>query len=517
MRRKKFWMVLAAGCMAILVSACGAQEKTTAAKTESEPAMESTETNLETASSQPSNDKAVNAEILVQGYEWGPGVPKIILDLGQDVSELSAGSCTVTTAGTERTVTDIYLCNENGEKTENPSRYAAIEMTTTSEISGSPFVYDISVSLNKWADTYKVTVDCADFTLDGNPMPLVINQDCINRRVCPDAERFANRNAFTGTYLNLYTNEEEELTLRTAAYEPEAIAGEEKNPLLIWLHGQGEGGTDPEIAILGNEVTALAREEIQSYFSSGDEIGAYVLAIQCETYWMDEGDGANGNGSGVSRYTEILMDTIEDYVSSNPDIDQNRIYLGGCSNGGYMTINMLINYPDYFAAAYPCCEAYAFYEYERNEDGSYQKNEDAGEGTSAFVMSDRRWLTKEKVELLKNIPIWFVVSADDAIVNPRYYVLPTYQALVQAGAKNAWLSIFESVEGTDHPDNSYPGHFSWIYLFNNQVTRVQDPEKIAASSDLESFGTVPTNEGGGSLTVEDFSGVFAWLNAQKKH
>ena len=128
---------------------------------------------------------------------------------------------------------------------------------------------------------------------------------------------------------------------------------------------------------------------------------------------MDEGDGTNGNGSGVSRYTEILMDTIKDYAESNPDVDPNRIYLGGCSNGGYMTVNMLVNYPDYFAAAYPICEAYAFNEYARNEDGTYKINEEAGMGTSAFEMTGERWMSEDKVEAIKDIPTWFVLSVDD--------------------------------------------------------------------------------------------------------
>lgn len=513
MYRRKIWSVLAVACLAVMVSACGSQNKTVT--TESAGDQTETDTEAKNVQTETLEHEEMSAAILVRGYEWGPGVPKIILDLGQEVTEIAARDCLVTTAGVERTVTDIYVCDEKGEKTEESSGYAAIEMVTTSEVSGSPFEYNMSVRMNQWVDKYEVTVECSNLTLDGNNTSLAIKQDCIASRICPDTERFAKRDSFTGTYQNSFKAEEEELTLRTAAYEPEDIAGGEKNPLLIWLHGQGEGGTDPDIAILGNEVTALARDDIQSYFSSGDETGAYVLAVQCETYWMDEGDGSNGNGSGVSRYTEILMDTIEDYISSNQDIDQSRIYLGGCSNGGYMTMNMLINYPDYFAAAYPSCEAYAFYEYERAEDGSYQKNEESREGTSAFVISDRRWLTEDKVEILKNIPIWFVVSADDAVVNPQYYVLPTYQALVQAGAENAWLSVFETVKGTDSPDSSYMGHFSWIYVFNDQVTKVQDKEKIAQSSDLESFGTVPANDGGGSQTAGNFSGLFEWLNAQK--
>ncbi|MCI7812077.1 MAG: prolyl oligopeptidase family serine peptidase [Lachnospiraceae bacterium] len=445
--------------------------------------------------------------IFVQGYEWGPGVPKIIVELQKEASEVSAEGCAVTTAGKERTVTDVYLCDENGEKAEGASKYVAIEMETRSEVSGSPFSYDISVFMNKWSEAYQVTVDCPDFTVDGEAAPLAIDEDCIGNRICPDTAMFNSRDSFTGTYMNNITGEEEEITLRTAAYEPESLADGEKNPLIIWLHGQGEGGTDPDIEIIGNEVCALARPEIQSYFSAGDQQGAYVLAVQCETYWMDEGDGTNGKGSGVSRYTEILMDTIADYVDSHPDVDPNRIYLGGCSNGGYMTMNMIINYPDYFAAAYPNCEAYAFYEYEKNEDGTYKQD-----GT----VTETRWVTDEKIEAIKDIPIWFVLSVNDPVVDPKAYELPTYRALVQAGAENTWLSLFETIEGTDSEGTEYMGHFAWVKLFNNEVTGVQDREAIAASTDNETFGAAPTNNGGGELAAGEFTNIFAWLNAQSK-
>ena len=37
-----------------------------------------------------------------------------------------------------------------------------------------------------------------------------------------------------------------------------------------------------------------------------------------------------------------------------------------------MTVNMIITYPDYFAAAVPICEAYAYHEYAKNADGTYK-------------------------------------------------------------------------------------------------------------------------------------------------
>lgn len=50
------------------------------------------------------------------------------------------------------------------------------------------------------------------------------------------------------------------------------------------------------------------------------------------------------------------MALIQEYVAKNPDIDPNRIYIGGASNGGYMTMLMIRDYPNYFAAAFPVCE-----------------------------------------------------------------------------------------------------------------------------------------------------------------
>ncbi|ORX39537.1 hypothetical protein BCR32DRAFT_288524 [Anaeromyces robustus] len=68
-----------------------------------------------------------------------------------------------------------------------------------------------------------------------------------------------------------------------------------------------------------------------------DDGGAYVLAVQTPTLWMDN----------------VLFAAIEDYVNSNSDIDTNRIYVGGCSNGGYMTLDLIFEHGDYFAAYYP--------------------------------------------------------------------------------------------------------------------------------------------------------------------
>ena len=76
--------------------------------------------------------------------------------------------------------------------------------------------------------------------------------------------------------------------------------------------------------------------------------------------------------------------------------------------------------------------------------------------------------------------------------------------------------MFENVKGTDDPDASYIGHFSWVYLLNDQVTGVQDKEAVRNSEDSELFGTTPSNEGGGTLKAGEYANIFEWMNQQSR-
>ena len=136
-----------------------------------------------------------------------------------------------------------------------------------------------------------------------------------------------------------------------------------------------------------------------------------------------------------------LKALIDAYVAGNNDIDTNRIIIGGCSNGGYMTMNMIMTYPEYFAAAYPICEAYA-----------------------------DEWITDDMLSKIVNMPIWFTHSKSDQTVNVDNYTTATYNRLIAAGAKNVYFSLFENVSDTsgNYPGHVYDGHYSWIYTLNNE-------------------------------------------------
>ena len=96
-------------------------------------------------------------------------------------------------------------------------------------------------------------------------------------------------------------------------------------------------------------------------------------------------------------------------------------------------MNMVLRNPGFFAAAYPTCEAYA-----------------------DVNISDTQ------IKQLAQENIWFVQSFDDTTVRPTEYCIPTYKRLIEAGAKNVWVSMFENVTGSDTPGQKLMGHFSWV-------------------------------------------------------
>lgn len=460
----------------------------------------------------------------VDGCEAGPVVRQIILQISSDIVDIKHidyHALYVETAGVSRMATGVYLCDAIGNRKEEFGGYISIELAVErskdhGSILGSPFGYDEAALHSIWLKEYKIRISGLSVSVaDGI---YLLEGEYIGERFSLDAERFIKRYRFQGEYENPLSKKKEMVSFSVGSYIPPSMGGIKK-PLLIWLHGQGEGGTDVDIVTLGNQVTALTKEEIQGYFISEGEIGAYVAVFQCETYWMDEGDGTNGNGSGYSRYTKALKDALEDYLSKNPYIDTDRIYLGGCSNGGYMTLHMLLEYPEIFAGAFVNCPAYAYWEYEKNEDGSY-KEINQNIGTSRYQKSERIWFTEEKAKILKDKPIWFINAANDDIVMPADYSLPIYKKLLEVGAEDIYYSYFESVQATDIPGEEYIGHLVWIYMFHNQVMKVQDRKRIREAGYHGNLGFCPSNAGGGSEFVKDKKGnpyesMFAWLADQR--
>lgn len=430
------------------------------------------------------------AAVVVQGYEWGPAIPKIVLEFAEDVSGFANDTFEVSFGTTKRTVNAVYASDEDGNKADGAGKHLTIEMAVKSS-EASPFSYDMEKNVNTWAESvdFKVTV-APDKTFSVGSISYQAG-DTLSYSATAADRKIPQTASWVKDTVE-YKEEGKDITLTRAAWAPEgADTDSGKNPLIIWLHGMGEGGTDIDIDLLGNEVTALTTENetnVQKYFATDGLAGAYVLAVQTPTMWMDlDGNFTFNNenittpGKQESWYTAALWKAITSYVEANPDVDASRIYVGGCSNGGYMTMNMMFEHGDYFAAFYPICEGYL-----------------------------DQCVSDEMIQQVKDYNIWLLQSADDGTVNPAEYGMPTYVRLLEAGAQNVWFTLTDHVRGTDDPNpwswtgsGTYDGHWSWIYAFNDQVTTRIDTAKVSSAADL-----TPEN-----CTVTDVN-LWQWLSEQ---
>ena len=417
--------------------------------------------------------KMTHQVVCVTTYEASTAVNLVVVKPEVKLDNLDPSVFVVSTNGIDRNVMTIYPSDSRGAF--NPEgQYIALGLE---KASGRGI--GLSKGGGTWRQAYsvKVALKPGKTLMAGNKKYTAI--ECETDRAVKDfvseADYFS-KGSFTGKSTGKPGNE----TLTYAAYEPWSLQGDGKpNPLIIWLHGAGEGGIDVSLTLLGNEVVSLIRPEIQSHFTTeGGAGGAYVLSIQCQQVWMRAANGSQTVGNTPSIYAEVLKACIDDYVGRHPDVDRHRIYIGGCSNGGFMTMHMLIRNPKFFAAAYPTCEAYA----------------DA-------------YISDKEIKALAEENIWIVQSNDDTTVDPKQFCIPTYKRLVKAGAKNVWMSLFENVQGMDNPGQRLMGHFSWCYLFNDAVTHSQKQ----TTGELQ-----PSNDGGGTVAPQGHANIFEWMNAQRR-
>jgi Predicted peptidase len=171
--------------------------------------------------------------------------------------------------------------------------------------------------------------------------------------------------------------------------------------------------------------------------------------------WMNNGTKSYPE-DGTTQYTGAVKSLIDSFIASHADIDTKRVYIGGCSNGGYMTMNMLLRYPGFFTAAYPVCEAYL-----------------------------DKWISEYQISTIKDTPIWFTQAATDKTVDPNASTIPTYKRLIAAGAKNVHFSYWPKVEDlsglykkADGGAYEYDGHWSWVYTLDNACTKDFDGSPV---------------------------------------
>ena len=134
----------------------------------------------------------------------------------------------------------------------------------------------------------------------------------------------------------------------------------EKWPLILFLHGAGERGSD---------LNLVKKHGPPKIVESGKDLPFIVVSPQCpdDRWWPEE--------------NEMLINLLDDVVAKC-SVDKERIYLTGLSMGGYGAWALASAYPERFAAITPIC------------------------GGGRGFMADK----------LKDVPVWAFHGAKDNVV-----------------------------------------------------------------------------------------------------
>lgn len=269
-----------------------------------------------------------------------------------------------------------------------------------------------------------------------------------------------------------------------------------KYPLVVWLHGMGDGKSDG-VQVKKSNIAYWASDEFQARFEPSG--GAFILAARSREedgiYWSNE-------------MIEPLRAAIDEFIAENKDnIDLSRIYVGGYSMGGKMTLKMAIAYPGMFAAAFPICPAWS---------------------PSAELAAN-----------LADVPMWFISSTRDPLVNYYMAVTPTWEKVI-AASNCAEECRFSTLTKVCYEDGTKTGssHHAWFavnhdlfsaengaYPYMTTVNGLGETVTLTYPNGMISWLTSHTSdydgtpiEGTGNISPEDptdnlldFDGIFGFI------
>jgi predicted peptidase len=204
--------------------------------------------------------------------------------------------------------------------------------------------------------------------------------------------------------------------VRYLLYAPAGYtSGTRRWPLIVFLHGSGERGTDPR---------ELQAQPLPETLAGTTRFPAVVLSPQLPppyTWWSD---------------FFAPVDALVRRLESRYRIDPRRVYVTGLSLGGFGTWSYGLLHPRRFAALVPIAGGYI-------------------QGSTA-VPND--------ICALRAMPIWAFHGADDTTVYP-YQSEVLVRALRRCGSKLVRFTLYRGVDHMGSWRRAYSDPALWKWLF----------------------------------------------------
>ena len=209
---------------------------------------------------------------------------------------------------------------------------------------------------------------------------------------------------------------------------PEIEQEGEKYPLVLFLHGAGERGSDNEKQLFHGSQMWLNPVNRENY-------PAFVLFPQCpeSAYWAYTDRPVSfepdqmPSDVPLSPVFRTLKELIDTYLVM-PQVDKQRVYVIGLSMGAMGTYDMAIRYPEIFAAAIPIC------------------------GT----------VNPTRLSAAKDVKFRIFHGDADTVV-PVSGSRQAYKALKAAGADVEYIEFPGVTHGSWNPAFTQPDFMSWLF------------------------------------------------------
>lgn len=183
-------------------------------------------------------------------------------------------------------------------------------------------------------------------------------------------------------------------------------ASEKKYPLVLFLHGSGERGSDIEL---------VKRNGPPKLVEDGKEFQFILLTPQCP------------EGTRWNYQTQSLI-ALLDEIESKYRVDKNKIYVTGLSMGGQGTWTLALTQPNRFAAIAPVCG----------------------------------WTDSWEVCKISHIPVWVFHGAKDNVV-PVTESEQMVNALKQCSAREVKLTIYPNANHDAWTETyNNPDLYDWL-------------------------------------------------------
>ena len=254
-------------------------------------------------------------------------------------------------------------------------------------------------------------------------------------------------------------------------YSPATKNDKTKYPLVVWLHGNSSGDY-PGHQLDNCNIALWSSEEYQSRFK--DTGGAYLLLPRYPTSGLVD--------VAWEGTTKNLKQTIDAFIYEHfENIDMNRIYIGGYSMGGKMTLRMAMTYPSYFAAAFPLSPVYAPSNSELNN--------------------------------LIDMPIWFFWCKNDDYTSLNVLTVNAnwqYLMSISNCKENCRISTFDTIYNSDYTVKTADGkkdiHNTWDAACHDLFMDDNKPQKDMTVK----------NGNGKTVALSYPEGLIYWLSCQSK-